>query len=133
MEPYEYFLAPVLDVKAQVAIIGVCLLILLDLITGLIGAVVTRTFSSEKMRSGLLHKFTELACMAGAIILDGMLMGGLSITFEPILLGTCGYISFMEVGSFLELVKLYNPDAEGLVGYLTQFVQPKGSDDAKTE
>lgn len=130
MEPIEYFLAPVLDVKAQVAIIGVCLLIALDFVTGITGAFATHTFNSEKMRAGLLHKFTELTCMAMGVILDGMLMGGLSLSFEPILLSTCIYIAIMEVGSFLELVRLYNPDAEGLVGYLTQFVQPKGGDDA---
>lgn len=133
MEPIEYFLAPVLDTKAQVAIIGVCLLIALDLITGITGALVTHTFNSEKMRAGLLHKFTELAAMAMGVILDGMLMGGLNLSFEPILLSTCIYIAIMEAGSFLELVRLYNPEAEGLVGYLTQFVQPKGSEDAKTE
>ena len=133
MEPIEYFLAPVLDTKAQVAIIGVCLLIALDLITGVMSAFMTHTFNSEKMRAGLLHKFTELASLAMGIILDGMLMGGLNLSFEPILLGTSVYIAIMEAGSFLELVRLYNPDAEGLVGYLTQFVQPKGSDDAKTE
>lgn len=129
MEPIEYFLAPVLDTKAQVAIIGVCLLIALDLVTGITGAVATHTFNSEKMRAGLLHKFTELAAMAMGVILDGMLMGGLNLSFEPILLSTCIYVAIMEAGSFLELVRLYNPEAEGLVGYLTQFVQPKGGDD----
>lgn len=133
MEPLDYFLAPVLDTKAQVAIIGVCLLIALDLVTGITGAFMTHTFNSEKMRAGLLHKFTELAAMAMGVILDGMLMGGLNLSFEPILLSTCVYIEIMEAGSFLELVRLYNPEAEGLVGYLTQFVQPKGGEDAKTE
>lgn len=129
MEPIEYFLAPVQDTKAQVAIIGVCLLILLDLVTGLMGALMTHTFSSKKMWAGLLHKFTELASMAMGVILDGMFMGGLNLTYKPILLIACLYIAVMEVGSFLELVRLYNPDAEGLVGYLTQFVRPKGGDD----
>lgn len=130
MQPYEYFLAPLVDTGAQVAITGVCLLIVLDLLIGIVGAVVTKTFSSEKMRAGLLHKFTELACMALAVILDGMLMEGLSLTFEPILTGTCIYIAIMEAGSVLELVRKYNPDAEGLVGWLTQYVQPKDGGDA---
>ncbi len=125
MEPYTTFLRPLLDPVAQTAIFGVCLLIMLDLLVGITGAIVTKTFSSEKMRDGLLHKFTELVSMALAVILDGMLMGGLDITFEPILVSTCIYISIMEAGSVLELVRKYNPDADGLVGWLTQFVQPK--------
>ena len=128
MQPYEHFLEPLLDPGAQTVIMGVCLLILLDLLVGIIGAVVTHTFSSEKMRDGLLHKFTELACMALALILDGMLLGGIELSFEPILTGTCIYISIMEAGSVLELVRKYNPDADGLVGWLTSFVQPKGGE-----
>jgi hypothetical protein len=50
---------------------------------------------------------------------------GEQLTFEPILVGTCVYISIMEAGSVLELVRKYNPDAEGLIGFLTQYVQPK--------
>lgn len=126
MEPFSYFVAPVADPKAQTAIFGVGLLMMLDLLVGIIGAVVTHTFSSEKMREGLLHKFTELACIALAVIFDGWLQCGLKLTVEPVLIGTCIYISIMEAGSVLELVRKYNPDAEGLIGWLTQFVQPKG-------
>lgn len=121
------FIEPMLNQTAQTAVVGVCLLIVLDLLTGIVGAVMTRTFSSEKMRAGLLHKFTELAAMALGIILDGMLLGGLDLGMQPVLLGTCGYVAIMEVGSFFELLKKYNPDADGLIGYLTQFVQPKGT------
>lgn len=117
---------PMSDPAAQTAIVGVCLLIVLDLVVGVTGALATKTFSSERMRDGLLHKFTELASMALGVILDGMLMGGLDLSVEPVLLGTCAYVSVMEVGSVLELVKKYNPDADGLVGWLTSFVQPKG-------
>jgi hypothetical protein len=123
------FALPLKDQTAQTAIIGVLLLILLDFLIGVVGAVMTKSFSSPKMRSGLLHKFTELVCVALGVILDGMLVGGLNLPFEPILIGTCIYVGLMETGSILELVQKYNPDADGLVGYLTQFVQPKGSSD----
>lgn len=122
----DTFIEPILDPMAQTAIVGVCLLILLDLLIGIVGAVATHTFSSEKMRAGLLHKFTEMACIALAIILDGILIGGLSLGFEPVLMGTCVYITIMETGSVLELIKLYNPDASGIVGWLTEYVSPKG-------
>lgn len=120
-------MSPMLDPKAQVAIAAVGCLIILDMLVGVLGAIMTKTFSSEKMRSGLLHKFTELICIATAIILDGALIGGADISIQPILMTTCVYIGVMETGSILELVKRYNPDAEGLVGWLTSFVQQKGA------
>lgn len=129
MPPYiQHFIDPVLDPIAQTAIVAVLLLIVLDFVVGFVGAIATHAFSSEKMRAGLLHKFMELSCVALAIILDGVLTSGLELTVQPVLLGTCGYIGFMEVGSVLELVKTYNPDAQGLVGWLTDFVTPKGGE-----
>lgn len=125
MNPFMHFAAPMLDACVQVAIVTVLLLVMLDLLVGIVGAWATRTFSSEKMRAGLLHKFMELSAVALSIILDGALIGGLDITIQPIVVATCVYISIMETGSVLELIKLYNPDAEGLVGWLTSFVSSK--------
>lgn len=127
--PIETFVQPVRDTGAQTAIVTVLLLILLDFLTGFMGAIATRNFSSEKMRSGLLHKFTEMVAIALAIVLDGALTSNLGLSIEPVLIATCGYVGFMEVGSVLELIKKYNPDAAGLVGWLTSFVQPKGGID----
>ena len=130
MPPYiDALVSPVRDPAAQVAIAAVMALILLDMLIGVCGAIVTKGFSSEKMRSGLLHKFTELVCIVLAIILDGALMSGMDgVSVQPILMTTCGYLGIMETGSILELVKRYNPDAEGIVGYLTSFVKPKGGE-----
>ena len=125
MNPLAHFAAPILDPHVQVAIVTVLLLVVLDLLVGIVGAVMTHTFSSEKMRAGLLHKFMELFAVALSIIIDGALIGGLDIATQPIVVVTCVYIVIMEVGSVLELIKKYNPDAEGLVGYLTSFVAPK--------
>lgn len=125
MNPLAHFAAPIRDSRVQVAILTVLLLVVLDLLVGIVGAIMTHTFSSEKMRAGLLHKFMELSAVALSIIIDGALIGGLDIATQPIVVATCIYISIMEVGSILELIKKYNPDAEGLVGYLTSFVAPK--------
>ncbi len=122
----EPFAATIHNSDAQVAVVTVLLLIALDLLVGIAGAFATKTFSSEKMRDGLLHKFMELCAMALALILDAALMGGLDLTMQPLLIATCIYIGIMEVGSILELIKHYNPDAEGLVGWITSFVSPKG-------
>ncbi len=130
MPPYvSHLVAPVVQPAAQTAIFTVLLLVALDLIVGIVGAVATHTFSSEKMRAGLLHKFMELSAIALAIILDGALVGGLDLTMQPILMATCVYIGIMETGSVLELIKKYDHDAEGLVGWITSFVSPKGGED----
>lgn len=130
MQPIQAFAQPIADPMAQTAIIGVMLMILLDFAIGLGGAVMTHTYSSQKMRDGLVHKYTELGAVAMGVILDGVLAGGLDLAVQPILLVTCGYIILMETGSVLELIKKYNPEAEGLVGWLTSFVQRKEADHA---
>lgn len=132
MHPIHAFMQPLLDQSAQVAIVGVLAMILLDFAIGLGGALMTSTFSSEKMRNGLVHKYTELCAVAMGIILDGVLAGGLDLTIQPVLLATCVYIILMETGSVLELIRKYNPDAEGFVGWLTSKVQPKGADNAES-
>lgn len=124
-KPIDAFLMPVRDATSQTAIIAILLLIALDFVIGITGALATKTFSSEKMRAGLLHKFTEMGCIALAIILDGAFTANLELTIQPVLIGTCLYLAAMETGSILELVKKYNPDAAGLIGWLTSFVQPK--------
>lgn len=124
------FIDPILEPTAKVGIAGVCLMILLDFILGLGGALMTGTFSSPKMRDGLVHKYMELGAIVMGAILDGVLSGGFDLPIQPILLGTCGYIIIMETGSVLELIRKYNPEAEGLVGWLTGLVQSKGGEDA---
>ncbi len=81
MPPYiEAFLNPVRDTASQTAIVAVLLLIALDFVIGITGAIATKTFSSEKMRAGLMHKFTEMVCVALAIILDGAFTSNLGLT-----------------------------------------------------
>jgi len=126
MPPYiNIFVEPLKDSTAQNGIAVVMALMLLDLLIGIIGAVATKTFDSSKMRDGLLHKFTELVAIALAVILDGALLGGLQLSVQPLLIATCVYVGIMETGSVIELIKKYNPEAEGLVGWLTAFVMDK--------
>lgn len=113
------FIRPIVeDATAQVAIVTVLLLILLDVVAGFTGAAVTKTISSKRMREGLLHKMMEVVLMALATVIDGALLGGFDILDgNPILLVTCGYLAVMEVSSILEIVGKYNPDLtnEGLL------------------
>lgn len=116
------FLQPVTsNPAARVAIATVLLLIALDVVVGFTGAAITKTISSSKMRSGLLHKLMELAAVALADIVDGALLGGFDIVEgSPLLIGVCAYIALMEVSSVLELIAKYNPDMAG-AGILSLF------------
>lgn len=116
------FLQPVTgNPAARVAIATVLLLIALDVVVGFTGAAITKTISSSKMRSGLLHKLMELAAVALADIVDGALLGGFDIVEgSPLLIGVCAYIALMEVSSVLELIAKYNPDMAG-AGVLSLF------------
>ena len=106
---------------AQVAVAAVLILIALDVVVGFTGAAITKTISSSKMRSGLLHKLMELAAVALADIVDGALLGGFDIVEgSPLLIGVCAYIALMEVSSVLELIAKYNPDMAG-AGILSLF------------
>lgn len=111
----QVFVRPITDnPTAQIAIAAVGILIMLDVITGFTGAAITHTISSQKMREGILHKFTELVLVVLATIIDGALLGGFDVLGgDPVLLVTCGYIAVMEVSSILELVAKYNPDLAG--------------------
>ena len=111
----QVFIRPITDnPTAQIAIAAVGILIMLDVITGFTGAAITHTISSQKMREGILHKFTELVLVVLATIIDGALLGGFDVLGgDPVLLVTCGYIAVMEVSSILELVAKYNPDLAG--------------------
>lgn len=111
-----YLLSPVTEnPQAQVGICTVMVLVVLDVLVGFIGAIITKTVSSQKMRAGLLHKFSEIVVVILADVVDSALIGGFDIVDgTPVLLATCVYIAFMEISSILELAVKYNPQLKDL-------------------
>lgn len=82
-----------------------CALMLMDIITGFIGAVINGCVSSAKMREGLGHKALLLCVILLSIIIEagtqhvvGLGLGGVTVTV------VCGYIALMEVASCMENV-----------------------------
>lgn len=119
MQPIPFFLdafiQPVRDnPQAQVAICAVLLLIVLDILMGLINAVIHKEYSSTKMREGIAHKAVELLFVLLGIILDATIIAGIDLGFSaPILVCICIYIIVMEIGSLLEnAVKIWPALAE---------------------
>lgn len=84
--------------------VGVALAItLMDIITGLIKAFITKTFESSKMREGLGHKMLLICFIAIAYIIEigGAHIPGLGFT-EATVPAVCIYIIVMELGSCAE-------------------------------
>lgn len=111
----ESFLSPVRDCfPAQVAIIALLILILMDWVFGIGNACMSHNFSSEKMRQGIGHKCSELGFVGVGIVLDAMITSGLDIGFDgPILTTVSVYLCIMEVGSLMETFALINPQLAG--------------------
>lgn len=88
-----------------------CVMMLMDFITGFIGAVVRGDVSSSKMREGLGHKALLLCVIVLAVIIEagaqhvaGLGFGGVTVTV------VCAYIAVMEVASCLENVCAAYPE-----------------------
>lgn len=107
----ETFITPVRDCfPAQVAIVALLLLILLDWVFGIGNAMMKHEFSSEKMRQGIGHKCSELGFVLVGIVTDAMITSGLDIGFEgPVLTTIAVYLCIMEIGSLMEIFAKINP------------------------
>lgn len=100
----DVFMQPIRDnPTAQVAVMAVLLLTLADITFGIIRAMVTRTFSSQKMREGIGHKCVSFGLIFVADVIDGTVVGGLNLGIDsPVLVASCAYLCVMEIGSLME-------------------------------
>lgn len=111
MEPYQYFIAPIMDDKAQVAIIALMALALLDVCFGVANAwFVQHDFSSHEFRAGLIRKLGNLGMVVMADVIDAMLLGGLELGVQPVLLTITLSLAAMEVMSLLEIFAEMHPE-----------------------
>lgn len=111
MEPYQYFIAPIMDDKAQVAIIALMALALLDVCFGVVNAwFVQHDFSSHEFRAGLIRKLGNLGMVVMADVIDAMLLGGLELGIQPVLLTITLSLAAMEVMSLLEIFAEMHPE-----------------------
>lgn len=90
--------------------------ILLDIITGLIKAFYTKSFSSSVMRQGLFHKLGELLAVAilyGAEIALPMIGVDANLPLFP---AGVGYCTLMELGSIIENLRAFTPGLDNILG-----------------
>lgn len=93
------------------AIAIACAFMVMDILTGFIGAVINGNVSSAKMRVGLGHKILLCCLIAVAVMIElagahiaGLGFSGVSVTV------VCVYIIIMEVASILENVCAAYPE-----------------------
>lgn len=79
-------------------------MMLIDVVSGYVGAWVTKTVSSSRMREGLAHKGMLILLMLMAGLIDWVQQQGLAdLGFKvPLLEAACIYIIWMEINSALE-------------------------------
>lgn len=109
--PFLYFVQPVSDPKAQVAIIGLLILALMDVIFGVLNAwFIQHDFSTHEFRQGLIRKLGNLGVVVMADVIDAMLLGGLELGYQPVLMAVCVALILMEIGSLLEIFAEMHPE-----------------------
>lgn len=89
-------------------------LMAMDIVTGLVAALINSEFSSSKMREGLGHK-AMLACvivLACVLEMAGAHIAGLGFSGVTIV-AVCVYICAMEVGSIMENICSAYPELKG--------------------
>lgn len=92
----------------------ICALICLDVVTGMVGAIVNQELSSSKIREGIAHKFTYVVLIVLAEVLS-MVTRYVNIGFDctAIVVGVCVLIILSEVTSILENCCKINPQLAG--------------------
>ena len=111
MHPFEVFIGPVSDERAQVAVLALCALAALDVIFGVLNAwFFQHDFSSHEFRQGLSRKLSNFGVVIAADIVDAMLLGGLELGFQPVLLTVTVSLSLMELVSLMEIFAELQPE-----------------------
>lgn len=98
-------------VKIDPTVVVIALVLMgMDILLGLAGAVKDHDVQSSKMREGLWHKAGSIGLIVLAYILEVAIDHvDLGIVFPGVIV-VCAYIILMEVGSCLENLVVLNPE-----------------------
>ena len=113
LPPYlDVFLSPIRDNQiAQTLTVGLFVLAALDVLFGVINAwFMQRNFASHELRKGIIRKLGNFGMLVVAIILDGLLLGGLDLGFQPLYVAVATMLVLMEVASLLEIFASMHPE-----------------------
>ena len=109
LPPYlDVFLAPIRDNQiAQTLTVGLFVLAALDVLFGVINA---WFMQRNELRKGIIRKLGNFGMLVVAIILDGLLLGGLDLGFQPLYVAVATMLVLMEVASLLEIFASMHPE-----------------------
>lgn len=94
-------------------VIGALIFIILDMLTGIIYAFKSTTFSSSVLREGFFHKVALVVVMVCAILIECLILHMPTLGFSvPILVPACVIIIMMEISSIIENLVKINPNLE---------------------
>ena len=98
----------------ELIVIGIVfLLVLIDYVTGVVNAIMHGELSSKTMREGLGHKFTYLAIICVALLVEyGSDYINLGIDL-PVFIPVCAGICLTEITSTMENCVKINPELSG--------------------
>lgn len=91
-------------------IMAVCVLVVLDVVSGLGKAYVTGTMSSKAMRDGLMHKATYFVLIALFVAVEVFQQHFEVLPGVPTTLAICVYVCATEFVSVLENLTAINPE-----------------------
>ena len=91
-------------------IIAVCILVALDIVSGLGKAYATGTLSSKAMRDGLMHKATYFVLIALFVAVEVFQQHFEVLPDVPTTLAICVYVCATEFVSVLENLTQINPE-----------------------
>ena len=132
MPPYiDIFLSPIRDSQiAQALVIALLILTALDLLFGVFNAMFFQNnFSSHELRKGLLRKLGNFGMLCVAVVIDGILLSGFDLGFQPIFVTLAGAFCLMEISSVIELWAEEHPERKGTgVWKLLENAKGKASD-----
>lgn len=93
------------------SIAAALVMMVMDIVTGFAGAVVTHSVSSKKMREGIGHKVMLILTIMLAVLVQifSAHIGDLGI-IVPLILPACVYIVVMEITSVIENITTAYPE-----------------------
>ena len=93
------------------SIAAALVMMVMDIVTGFAGAVVTHSVSSKKMREGIGHKVMLILTIMLAVLVQifSAHIGDLGIVV-PLILPACVYIVVMEITSVIENITTAYPE-----------------------